>query len=90
MKAADAARGARLADMLSQWRDFDKELRRSRPKRDGFNEARGVEISVGDIEDENGIQPDAYIWVDIETGRMIAAAAHKIIKDELKKLGITP
>lgn len=84
MRATDAWRAKLLVDALDQWADFEKELKRTKGR---TQEHRAFEMQAGDLETE-GLQPDAYIFVDDQTGRLIAEAAKKIIADELARLGI--
>jgi len=84
VKQSDAWRAALLATAVDEFADFEKEAQKPKGR---HADHRGFEILVGDLED--CIQPDAYITVDDETGRLIAAAAKQIIIDRLKALGVT-
>lgn len=92
MNKQHLARAARLARALSEWDEMADALGgKHTVDRVRDSAERGLEISIGDIEQDCGgelVQPDAGCVVDIETGRLIAEAAKKIIEDELRKLGV--
>lgn len=82
-------RAARLMRALAGW---DRIVRTLAQTCGGRGEPMGLEINVGHIEScgsDEVVQPKAEAIVDTATGKLIAAAARKIIEDELRKLGVS-
>lgn len=81
--SADAYRADFLVEALKRWSELERGCKK-------HNRDRGLEFLVG------GLCSDMYVdnnevsvAVDCKTGAMIVAAAKKIIKAELTKLGVT-
>ena len=80
MLMKDVHKAKLLTVALEEWSDLEEGLSQT-------DQDRGFEMSAGDI-DSSGVQPDGYVTVDMETGRLIAAAAKAIIVAELEKLSV--
>lgn len=86
MTRDECAAAVLLCDALSDMDDLAKELEEIEPA-DGYR-ARGFLMGCGDISDAGG-SCEGTVHVDIETGRLIFAAARRIITQRIHDLGVT-
>lgn len=84
VKDQDQARATMLLSALIDFRDVAKTARK-----DGAGRyTHAIEVSVAEMQDGEGQGSHAYLYLDIETGRKLLPLVRKLIKDELKALGV--
>lgn len=84
---AQAKRIVMLDEAWAQLPDLRKGMRRRKPE-NGYN-YRNIAIDVGDGCD-SGRSCDGGIEIDLETADLLLPIIEKLIKDELRKLGVKP
>lgn len=85
MKAKDAARVARLVECLEE---LPKVRKRLRAKPTKFFDAFALELSAAEMSDGEGQGSEAYLYLPADLAPRILDAADRVIRDELKRLGV--
>lgn len=91
MTRDQAKRAAILANALDEMPSLKKKLRKPGPIEGGYTH-NWLEVSFYQSTHDpyDGGSGGPRLYVDLKTGKKIEKAARKIIKRELRKLGVTP
>lgn len=86
MTADEAKRAGMLLTALADFKALIVESeKKRRPK---YCEGRAVEVSIAEMSEGQGQGSQAYIYLDLETGKKLLPTVKTLIEDELKALGV--
>lgn len=88
MTPAQTGRAAMLLTALSGFNALIKESNKKKPPK--YGDGRAVEVAIAEMNDGEGQGSNAYIYLDLETGKKLLPKVRDLIRTELIALGVEP